>query len=113
MNKIGYINHSAEVEGLTSKEDNSNSQIVDLLSDVIIELRRSNTIAETLGRKKTYWTAEDIAFQIGKSKSTVQSRYTCKPNFPKARRLPSEKGKGHPVWLASEIMAWIEKHKER
>ena len=84
-----------------------------ILQDILDELKRNNTLLENASRQKRYWTAEDIAFQMGKSKSSVQSRYVYLPSFPKPRRIPSDKGRGHPIWLASEVLAWIEKHKEK
>lgn len=82
MNKFDCNNH---FKTLSSRDENSMSQVVLLLYGVLSELQRSNTLAENVSRKKTCWTAEDIAFQT--CKSTVQSKYTCKPSFLKTRRL--------------------------
>ena len=29
------------------------------------------------------------------------------PDFPKAIRLPSGKGLGHPRWKATEVIGWV------
>lgn len=113
LNTYDADKYKVHDESTQSKSVAGELQVIELLTELLIEIRRGNVIAEISSRQKRYWTAEEIALQIGKSKSTVQSSYTCKPDFPPARRLPANKGKGHPVWLASEVLSWIEKHKER
>ncbi len=59
------------------------------------------------------WSRAEIA---GYLKVTVRSvtDYCSMPDFPRAIRLPSRgPGRGHPLYKASEVIAWAMKHKER
>lgn len=57
------------------------------------------------------WTIEEIASFLKKSKRSVYSRVITVPDFPKAIRLPSEKGKrAHPLWFAKEVIDWVMKY---
>ena len=39
-------------------------------------------------------------------------RYAARPDFPKARRLPTE-GRGTPRWKAMEVVGWADKWTEK
>lgn len=58
------------------------------------------------------WDISTIATYIHRSEASVRERLACRPDFPKARRLPSETGRrgGHPLYKAAEVIDWVEKH---
>lgn len=55
-----------------------------------------------------YWTAKDIAEYVNVSQRQVSERYAMMPDFPKAIRLPSPKGRGVYRWKRSEIIVFFE-----
>lgn len=60
------------------------------------------------------WDAEDIAGYLRRdSARVVADRIVHAPDFPKPVRLPSPKGKGHPVYRAIEVVQYIEQFKEK
>lgn len=56
-----------------------------------------------------YWTADDVAEVLKVSKSQVLQRLAPLPSFPRARRIPTTEGRGHPRWKATEVLDWIER----
>lgn len=57
------------------------------------------------------WTVEEIASFLKKSKRSVYARVITVPDFPRAIRLPSDKGKkAHPLWLSKEVIDWVLKY---
>lgn len=58
------------------------------------------------------WDLETIARYLKKSPSRVRQTFTCRPDFPKPIRLPTEDGHAHPLWKALEVIAWAEAHRE-
>lgn len=60
------------------------------------------------------WSTHEIAAYLKRSESAVRDRVVHTLGFPKAIRIPSgTKGRSHPLWKASEVIAWTEKHQER
>jgi predicted DNA-binding transcriptional regulator AlpA len=53
------------------------------------------------------WSIETIAEYMDKSVTHVRQRVVCLPDFPKAYRL------GQPRYKATEVVAWMERHKEK
>lgn len=58
------------------------------------------------------WDVSTIASFLKRSDSNVRERICPLPDFPKAIRLPSLNGRGHPLWKAAEVIAWAEKYRE-
>lgn len=58
------------------------------------------------------WDVSTIAAFLKRSDSNVRERICPLPDFPKAIRLPSQNGRGHPLWKASEVIAWAERYRE-
>lgn len=56
------------------------------------------------------WDVSTIAQFLKRSDSQVRERVTCLPDFPKAIRLPSQNGRGHPLYKATEVIAWAERY---
>ena len=60
------------------------------------------------------WTVADVAECLSCSQEQVSSRYAPLPGFPKPIRLPSGgSGRGHARYKAAEVIAWVEKHREK
>lgn len=59
------------------------------------------------------WDAETIGTYLNRDPVVVRQRYTVRPDFPKAIRLPSAKGLSHPLYKATEVIAWAESHQEK
>jgi hypothetical protein len=59
------------------------------------------------------WDINLIAEYLKRKPEHVRERIICLPNFPKAIRLPSAKGRAHPLYKATEVIAWSESHRER
>ena len=58
---------------------------------------------------KSLWTIEDVAAQLHRSIRSVRD-YVAQPGFPKAIRI---NGTGHPLYKASEVLAWVDRFQER
>jgi len=58
------------------------------------------------------WTIDNICTYLGIEKTKLRS-FSCMPNFPKAIRLPSDKGSGHPRYRSEEVVKWAGKHQEK
>jgi len=54
----------------------------------------------------------DLAKLLGVSTRQITDRYAHHPNFPKAIRLPSLKGKGLMRWRESAIMEWLDRQQK-
>jgi len=52
-------------------------------------------------------TIADIAAKIRRSESHTAQRVVSRVDFPRRKRLD---GKGRPVWLLTEVDAWILAH---
>ncbi len=59
------------------------------------------------------WDVATIAKYLKRNEASVRERITPLPSFPKAIRLPSKSGVGRPLYKATEVIAWVEKHKEK
>lgn len=60
------------------------------------------------------WDIDTIAQYMKMSTTSVRERFACLPDFPAAIRLPSKMGKrAHPLYKASEVIAWTNKYQER
>lgn len=59
------------------------------------------------------WDAKLVAAYLKVSPKHVLERYSPRPDFPRAIRLPAASGKGHPRWKALEVIEWAEKHQDR
>lgn len=70
------------------------------------------------------WNLEIIGAYLQRSPRVVGERIVTLPGFPKAIRLPAasprkdedgepHKGKGLPLWKASEVIAWTEGHRDK
>lgn len=60
------------------------------------------------------WDTETIANYLKRSVRQVSERIVCLPTFPRAIRIPSGgPGRSQPLWKATEVIAWAEKHQDR
>jgi hypothetical protein len=58
------------------------------------------------------WTTDDVCTYLRVEKTKLRA-YLAMPKFPKAIRLPSDKGAGHPRYKAMEVMQWAEGYQDR
>jgi len=78
----------------------------ELLTAILNELQVGNM-------DRRLWSMDDIARYLNKSKITIQQRVVCKPDFPKAIRIPTHAGKLGPLWYPGEVKAYIKKYQSR
>jgi hypothetical protein len=81
---------------------------IDKLAAALAEqLRRAIPLSVDL------WDFETIGRYLKRNPDSVRTRIACLPDFPKAIRLPSEKGnRAHPLWKAAEVIKWAEGHRD-
>jgi predicted DNA-binding transcriptional regulator AlpA len=77
----------------------------DTLELILLELRTGNA-------DKRLWSMDDIATYLNTSKSTVQTRIVCKPDFPTAITIPTQQGHTNRRWYPGEVKNWIGKHRD-
>jgi hypothetical protein len=59
------------------------------------------------------WDVKTIGAYLKRDPAVVRERICCLPTFPAAIRLPNIKGQRmHPLWKASEVIAWAESYRE-
>lgn len=80
-------------------------KISETLEQILLELKTNNA-------NQRLWSMEDIAAYLNTSKSTVQTRIVCKPDFPTAISIPTQQGNTNRRWYPGEIKSWISKHRE-
>ena len=60
------------------------------------------------------WDIATIATYLKRSEAQVRERLACRPDFPKAIRLPTAGGaRGHALYPAKEILAWVFKYRDK
>lgn len=59
---------------------------------------------------KQWWDRKSVAAYLKVSLDTVD-RIKFKDGFPKAARLPSDRGLGPLRWPAKEVMQWMERQR--
>jgi prophage regulatory protein len=60
------------------------------------------------------WGYAEIAAYLKMAHRHVSDRVATLPGFPAAIRIPTRgAGRGQPRYKASEVIAWVESHKER
>ncbi len=80
-------------------------RIEELLTSILEELRMTKVA-------KRLWSLDDIAAYLNRSKITVQQRVACKPDFPKAVRIPTSAGKLGPLWYPDQVKAYVKRHQK-
>ena len=59
------------------------------------------------------WDVATVAQFLKRDPDVTRERITCLPDFPKAIRLPSNKGRAHPLYKAAEVVAWAQTYQEK
>lgn len=57
------------------------------------------------------WDIETIGLYLKRDAQVVRERIACLADFPVPIRLPSAKGRAHPLYRATEVIAWAEGHR--
>lgn len=60
------------------------------------------------------WGPKEAAAYFKVSTRQFKERISCRPQFPRPIRLPTDKGagRGHPRWKAIEVIKWAESQSE-
>ncbi len=77
-----------------------------LLLEILNELKSQQS------ERTDIWAVDDIARYLRLSRSSVQSRVTCRKDFPRAVRIPTDSGMGGRRWYAKEVKNWLLKNRE-
>lgn len=72
-----------------------------------------NNLANRVPLSVELWTLKEIASYLKKKVTVCRDRVVYQPGFPAAIRIPSGKGRAHPLWKAAEVIAWTEGYKEK
>ena len=59
------------------------------------------------------WDVATVAQFLKRDPDVTRERITCLPDFPKAIRLPANKGRAHPLYKAAEVIAWSDTYQEK
>ena len=97
----------------------SETDLIERLAEAI-----EKRIKPTLPLDVQLWNLEMIGAYLHRLTRVVGERIVTLPGFPKAIRLPAArprkpggngegKGKGLPLWKASEVIAWTEGHRDK
>ena len=78
-----------------------------LLIEILHELK-----AQTAANDDRLWNANDIARYMNLSTSSVQSRVIARRDFPRAVRIPTDKGLGGRRWYPDEVKTWVKRNRE-
>ena len=71
-------------------------------------------IPVTIPLDEDYWDYDAIGKRVKRDAATVREKWACLPSFPSARILPSAGSRGaQPLYKATEVIEWIEKHKRK
>lgn len=63
--------------------------------------------------KEILWCGKECARYLGVSPVHFMDRLSKGTSFPKPIKLPTETGKkAHSRWYASEVIAWVKKHRQ-
>ena len=86
--------------------------VVHDIDDLVKALKR---LSPHVSAEYDFWSTREIAFLLKRSENVVRDHIVHIPDFPPAYRLPSRNNlkKSHPLWKAKEVLAWIEKHRDR
>jgi hypothetical protein len=84
----------------------------DLLDQLAAAIARHS--AKVIPLDIALWDIETVANYFQRNVNVCRERIACLPDFPAAIRLPSATGKrAHPLYSATEVIAYAEKYKER
>lgn len=59
------------------------------------------------------WDIATIGQYLKREPQVVRERIAVLPSFPRPIRLPAQRGRAHPLYKATEVIAWAEAHQER
>ena len=86
----------------------SETDLIERLADAI-----ERRIKPVLPLSVALWDMATIAAYLQRDTDSVRERIACLPDFPKPIRLPSATKRGaHPLYKASEVIAWTETYRE-
>jgi hypothetical protein len=86
----------------------SDTEIVERLATAL-----ADRIRPAIPLSVDLWDVDTVAQFLKRSPQVARERIVCLPDFPKAIRLPSQKGRAHPLYKAAEVIGWAEKYQEK
>ncbi len=92
---------------MTSTGNDMNMLVEKLAAAVAESIRPSIPLAIDL------WDIETIAALLKRNPQVVRERMACLPNFPRAIRLPTTKGRAQPLYSAKEVVDWAKSYQEK
>jgi hypothetical protein len=84
--------------------DEITEQLIGKLADALEKL-----IRPSIPLSIDLWDIETIALYLKRDPQVIRQRIACLPDFPRAIRLPSKKGRAHPLYKAKEVIEWTER----
>ncbi len=92
---------------MTAPGGNMNELIEKLAAAVAESIRPAIPLSIDL------WDIETIAAFLKRNPQVVRERMACLPDFPKAIRLPTTKGRAQPLYNAKEVITWVQSYQEK
>lgn len=86
----------------------SEVELVEKIADAINKLARP-----AIPLAVDLWDIATIAQYLKREPQVVRERIAVLPSFPQPIRLPAVKGRAHPLYKATEVIAWAESLQER
>ncbi|WP_244103614.1 hypothetical protein [Burkholderia gladioli] len=86
------------------------ASVSDLVERIVTELERRLKV--TVPLENALWSTKEIGEYLLRPAQSVRERIVVLPGFPVPVRLPSgEHGRSFPRWKATEVIAWVESHR--
>ncbi|WP_244127586.1 hypothetical protein [Burkholderia gladioli] len=86
------------------------ASVSDLVEQIVSELE--HRLKATVPLENALWSTKEIGEYLLRPAQSVRERVVVLPGFPAPIRLPSgEHGRSFPRWKATEVIAWVESHR--
>ena len=59
------------------------------------------------------WDVSTAAAYLNKNNDVFRDRIAALPDFPRAIRLPAKVGRAHPMYRATEVIAWAATYQDK
>lgn len=85
-----------------------NAQTIDQIAQAV-----AARIAAHIPEDVELWDVATIATFLKCKPATVRDQITCQVGFPKAIRVKTTGGTGHPRYNAKEVIRWVYSHRDK
>lgn len=86
----------------------SEIELIERLADAF-----AKRLAPTISLSIDLWDIATIAQYLKREPQVVRERMACLPSFPKAIRLPTKTGRAQPLYIAKEVIQWVQGFQEK